>query len=422
MFKSKGSHAKRQSFSGEDIIVRDSRFGRIYDLKVYGKSYQADTPTTDNPVDILNVPSEIDFAVNNKNLFTTAKFGNVTTPQIPTHFITIAGVNAFSGSKNVAATVQSEGFLFDVLPSMQYTVSFHFSKEILIEGSNCTSYTVRVFDKTGGAAPDASSYFANSGYVDIASDETGDETFTFTTPTGCDMIGIVFSFYITPTEAPWNERVKMHLSNVQLELGSNATEFAPYYRITTPLTVKDKDNNLHKLCSVGDIRDEVNYTAGKIIKLVGEIVFDGDANEDWQMIVPPGGFVDYVIFYINLPSGAPDGNNPDNEECVCNQAIYDGTFGQQNHCIIVGNRFQIYVPEEVQGLEFNDVDVWRYHLSRNNLIVQYELIVPQVYDLHPDERSKFFTTFEGDNYITTEIDNGVKPDLEFRAISYEQGE
>ena len=547
MFKSKGSHAKRQSFSGEDIIVKDSRIGRIYDLKVYGKSYQrknllpirmtsqtssgititsngdgtytvngtatgtvhynllvgsgtgvssyvyppagdyiltgcpqggsADPPTyfielahyrpgaspeyvypkdagngysitlsqghgirvyivvrqgvtmnnlifkpmlrradtspdfepgdggrfmPEAPSEILNVPSEIGITINNKNIFTTDTFGVVSTPAL-THYMTVVGTNAFTSTKNVSADYQSNGFICNVYPDTHYTISFDFEKEILIEGSDCTLYDIRLFDKTGDATRGHTDYFARSGYVGIGSISSGHKSYTFTTPTGCDMIGIVFSFVITPAAAPWHERVKMHLSNVQLELGSNATEFVPYRRNVTPITIRDADNNLHTLGKW----DYVDYLTGKIVKGGHTVEFNGD--EDWD-------FMDYSddwVFFVYVPAAVPG----DVQECVCNQALYLGWL-ELNRCYIYARYFHIRLPKA----RFADLNAWKAHLSTTPLVVEYELETPQVYDLHPDEKINKPYTIEGDNYITTETDNGVKPDLEFRAISYHYGE
>lgn len=394
MFKSKGSHARRKSFSGKDVVVKDSRIGRIYDLKVKGDYYQDGTPTVANPVNIEGVPGVFDFINRSKNLLNLDSdsvappvYGSQeagTSQSIYKNYdIIIGGTrNGYINPDRVTDVSIDPGTYSVTLKSLQAGYGVCFKIKNVVPG---VTYVKNPY-VIGSLYIGLGAYDADG---NLLSHTTGA---TLTAPEGT-------AFLVAALTSEPNQVGTLQFP--QVEQGTVPTAFAPYRRNVTPITIRDADNNLHTLGKW----DYVDYLTGKIVKGGHTVEFNGD--EDWGII----DYLDDWVFIVYVSAAAPGGF----PECVCNQALYYIHL-EQNGCYIDSQYFNIRLPKA----RFVDINAWKAHLSTTPLVVEFELETPQVFDLHPDERLKMLTTFEGDNYITTETDNGVKPELEFNAISYYQ--
>lgn len=210
-------------------------------LQFFGKSTQDGEPSSENPVDPVNIPPEFNQTVCGKNLFNKetrtlsmwiARYGNM-------------------GSSEISDTTD----YIRVEPNTNYFLSGHpnyISQEIAFYDINKTIIT----ELEG---------------IRVASDNG-----LKTTPANCYFIRFSMA--------------KTDVATVQFEKGSVATPYQPYQGSTYPYRLEDLDGTLHELCSLPDgTRDEYDRDNGILIKPIVKL-FASQASEKYiaQTDIPSG--------------------------------------------------------------------------------------------------------------------------------------
>lgn len=229
------------------------------------------------------------------------------------------------------------------------TCAFAGSKPTLVEGETYTlSATVRLSGTNAtnririGTVP-------NSPYMDVSGKDVWlNVTKTFTA-TASDVADSRIDIQA------YNTGNIVEIKDIQLELGSTATTYAPYF---TPI----------ELCKIGTYQDKIYLDSGKwyIEKQVGKVVLDG--TENWQT---PGTYycslakTEAKLTGLSIPSGTPLMMS-NNFTCGVNDYGQDkiGRFG-------AGNSYLNFNYDNT-----NNTTTFKTWLTSNNTVVYAPLATP----------------------------------------------
>lgn len=195
---------------------------------------------------------------------------------------------------------------------------------------------------------------------------------------------------------------------VQLEQGSTATPYEPYKENTvlTDLNIYDNEGNIighHELCSIGDIKDELDVTTGLLTKRIGKVVLDGSDDENWDKpntnlfnvdgAVPNALYIRYdislkctnYIAYMNEDSNGEFLSRLDNVSYACD----------------LGGSKQI----RFKDTRYTNLNDFKNSLSNNPVTVYYVLETPEEFTIQSVDTSSL--KVDGKNYLTvsTNIDS-----------------
>lgn len=240
-----------QDESGTNISIEigDGNAGKFKTEKLDGDASQSGTPTPDAPIPVNTVTGEQTVTITNGTESQTKKvnLGKNLVNVDSSNEITYSGYNNFTLSNGVITTTGNTltGFKVKVQPNTRYTMQAYTT------GTSGTR-RIRIREYTGEPSDWATNYIAQPVDKVATADTVTSESFTTGSTTNwvlicvyCDASGVSFS-------------------NIQLERGSQATTYAPYF---TPI----------ELCKIGDYQDYIYNDNGtwKIHKAVGKVVLDG---------------------------------------------------------------------------------------------------------------------------------------------------
>ena len=341
--------AGKQTATGSYITINDGLANAPMSLtEIDGNATQAGTPTPSAPVAINTVTGEQTLTVSDgvstqsqeinlgKNLFDT--------DQAVTRFENFGGtpMNDWGTYQDgIVTIVKSNG--------AHGTCAFAGSKPTLVEGETYTlSATVRLSGTNAtnririGTVP-------NSPYMDVSGKDVWlNVTKTFTA-TASDVADSRIDIQA------YNTGNIVEIKDIQLELGSTATTYAPYF---TPI----------ELCKIGTYQDKIYLDSGKwyIEKQVGKVVLDG--TENWQT---PGTYycslakTEAKLTGLSIPSGTPLMMS-NNFTCGVNDYGQDkiGRFG-------AGNSYLNFNYDNT-----NNTTTFKTWLTSNNTVVYAPLATP----------------------------------------------
>lgn len=154
---------------------------------------------------------------------------------------------------------------------------------------------------------------------------------------------------------------KATVSNIQIEKGSTATSFAPYF---TPI----------ELAKIGNYQDRIYKSGGKwyIEKKVGKVVFDGSETYTFPSAQPSS--------YVRINTTAkhfgsdPNGNTLDPSLFKCNNFVGSAIVDVRNETFIVSTIYATYFcfPNNIA----TDVASFKTWLSTHPTTVYYALATP----------------------------------------------
>ena len=171
---------------------------KLVNYKIYGNSVQNGTPTPDSPVEIENVGTK------SKNLINVQDF-NVT----------------YEGYYHNSST----GFLLQ--PNCTYTLSFNYKINSASENVGC------------GIGYGETYYAKDINYMTTYPNQTsGRFVDTFTTPAD---IGNDKYLFVRFARTARTANVNVDFSSIQLETGSEATDYVPYGKYAVPIKVSGKN-------------------------------------------------------------------------------------------------------------------------------------------------------------------------------------
>lgn len=229
----------------------------------------------------------------------------------------------------VGTTAYGVGFPVDVKPSTTYTLS-------------C--------DKTTTATGDVRIiYYQSDGtWLSFEGQNNTPVPLTFTTPSNCEFIVVLFR----PDAG-----IETTYSNIQLELGSQATSYAPYF---TPI----------ELAKIGTYRDRIYKDDGKwyIEKQIGKVVLDG--TEAWTATGGGNGYRIAQSDIVLTPANTLAPIMSDYFTTATFSSIYNATvdYGIANH-----NSNYWIVLRDKNWTSASDVTTW---LASNPTTVYYALATP----------------------------------------------
>lgn len=191
---------------------------------------------------------------------------------------------------------------------------------------------------------------------------TGEKVLTATAP--ANTASVLCSLY-TYSEA----------GNVQLELGSTATDYEPYKGSTYSVNWETEAGTVYA--------GTLDVLTGKLTVDRAFAMFDGNADESWSWTTATN------RASISLPlASAPDVRNPVSN---CNMGTYLASGHAVGGVFITNNKKLWYYPPTT----VNDLESYRIWLSENNLQIVYELANPVEYQLSENE----VRTLLGENNI-----------------------
>ena len=163
-------------------------------------------------------------------------------------------------------------------------------------------------------------------------------------------------------------------SDIQLEIGSTATTYAPYTATTYPVSWTDTVYG-----------GSVDIISGTGISDYGYLVLDG--SEDWDLYSPQYGF---ALSIEGMKNGSAMEGYSNFLPTITSSANFGIRFGG---ALVNNNIYCCRIIGEIEGV--TDVETWKTYLSTNNLIICYPLAVPETLTLEPQT----INTLEGINNI-----------------------
>ena len=213
--------------------------------------------------------------------------------------------------------------------------------------------------------------------VNIPNSVTDYERFTLTSDASKVVSNLVFS-YSSSGQNIW------HLKNIQLEIGSTASDYEPYLGQTYEVTFPADPGTVYG--------GTLDVASGKLVVDRATVVLDG-ATESWSAFTSAETGNDFR-FRTNGLVGAAFGqgiNGTQKADWLATTTGYTTSgaspivksirqsmtlFGNQN-------RLYVYVPDIVSNE--SDIDGWKAYLAQHPLTVSYLLATPQEITLTPTE-------------------------------------
>ncbi len=228
-----------------------------------GKCAQASTPTPSSPVDIVCNNGAIKYGQHGKNLFdinNAVRIIRATSTEIPL-------------DETPTITIENNGFVLGT-PYHLYFVDYM----IAFAGQTDTQYTLSV-KQMAGVDEVGIAFIYSDGTVSRTRYQDTTLTYrTYTSDANKTVVGFALDY--------GNGSQTLTLQDIQIELGTTATSFEPYYfglyTDGTQETVTDALGNVANckmLLAAGTYKDTQEILSGVVTRNVGIKVLDG--SEDW---------------------------------------------------------------------------------------------------------------------------------------------
>lgn len=336
----------KQTVSGEAIWVDDAAEMPVIGLNVYGKSTQADTPSPDNPQEIVGIDN-------------------------PT--IDVYGKNILNIDSNVSFT--------KILSLPTYIPA----------GSYILSFSSETHD--GDKQPHFR-FYDNKVWVEIVGAESSIEV-TLTSPES--MIYI----YANGTSNANSEGVNATIQNLMLSREGGSYES---YKNLSSLSIQYTLSGI-KVPGEGNyvdaegnqwICDEIDFERGVYIKRIGSTTFDGSDDELWEYDTSK------LAFRCKISDDILRLNVPDNESRVLN-THYKYDFGVWNDVVTPRGYVVNFDVISIRNLSIDTVTSFRELLSTSPVTVRYILSNPIETPLSDEELLAYKALYS--NYGNTVILN-----------------
>ena len=233
------------------------------------------------------------------------------------------------------------------------------------------------------------SFYANLADVGAPSRALSTVTTTsFTAPSGATYAVVA---WITE-----NSGTTVTFSNLQVELGSTATDYTPYgetYTEGVTETITDELNNsatAETLLAIDSYKDTQEILSGDVTRKVGVVVLDG--TENWGLYATNNG---YRSFRVNnfLAAKTRDG--------VCTHLPYYefSSSNMDRECVAIGgNKTTLYINLAGEERTVNDFKTWLAQQYAAGTPVTF--IYPLATETTETVTGQTLTTVQGDNTLT----------------------
>lgn len=277
-------------------------------------------------------PQELDRAENTTIKFCGKNLLNL--PQVINETSTLYNYDLFTGANGAGQTIPST--YFKTLPVLKAGVNYYFSYDIDEDNVSKLVFLQKV--ASDGATNMAGVLLDTEGTVCVSED--------------------------TMVTVRANSNVPYTLRNVQLEIGTQRTEYEAYKESNSLLSA-------HVLSRTPTAFDEIDYARGVHIQRVGVLTLDGSADEIWYEETA----MDNTVMYRIGISDSVNVGNVAGRDFICDRF----SVGQIYNTDTVGAQHtmsQFYFRIAKSKLETVDMTGFKYWLSDNPVTILYELATP----------------------------------------------
>lgn len=158
------------------------------------------------------------------------------------------------------------------------------------------------------------------------------------------------------------------VASLQIELGSEATEYEPYTESTITIPLAEP------LRAIGDVKDEICVQDGKygVLRRIGSVVYDGSEDETWHAYTGSG-YTNAVIYYTELESFALG-----YETSVCDHFSYRKAVWADSNISpgFYSDHNSVHRKYFAVDASYITADLFRTWLASNPVTVHYVLTTP----------------------------------------------
>lgn len=318
------------SIEGESIALPDSADGQLRELRIFGKTTQADTPSIDNPQPLVSVGDDgsVDVSICGKNMVDIHN---------PYQVLVGASYTANDGIATVVrgTAVYAPSVYFDlgkyrswvgktltVSATMQEDTGTNGLKNLIyINGAKGTNNQVLMIKADG---------FKDNGKIN----------FTVTIPENLEAESLRIRLYLQNLK---NSDEKAVFSNFQVELGEASTSYEPYKPIQTltiptpnglPAVPVSSDGNYTDASGQQWVCDEVDFARGVYVQRTYKYEVTGLENWKQHSELTVGGYWRYDCA-IKTPSNIGQINKID--LCMCTHYKYKASMSVADEGVWVTN-------------------------------------------------------------------------------------
>jgi hypothetical protein len=322
-------YAQKSTESGETILLENSAPEPFVNMKPYGHSWQNGTPTPTEPQPIESAKE-----------------------------VKVIGKNWYSGD-DVTATRYVE-VSTNPIPIGTYTIS----AKVETNYPNAEYYGVSILNKN-----DSAFYTAI-----LNAEKDGRYYWTMELTEECYELG----FYVAETDSSSTNYTTI-FSDIQIELGNEATEYEPY---------KEQTLTLPTLHGIGDVRDYVDFERKKLVHRIQKYTCT-DVTDVWRYLGDTSNRKENAFFRMQA-----DGIKV-NTELLCThlEGIYTIWQTDKDYLgceCVEANCIDFTIPYSLLGVTYDSTstekeDAMRTWLQSNTLEFYGELAEPIETDLTDDE-------------------------------------
>ncbi len=346
--------------AGNSIVIDDASDDHLLGLKVFGKTEQAGTPSSENPQELVGVVNpEIRICGKNQlNIDHNGKSHFNTTSVVEGETITV-----ITSKEDSVSRVQIP---VDYPLNVPLTVSFDAT---MLQGASFMGDNVAVVYLRKGKIS------GNGSYIIPTTDK---RSYSFTLPDGLAEEGYELWLYVK-LESAYSGTVEIKFENIQVEVGTEATEYEPYKSVQTLATQRT-------LNAIGDVKDELIYD------------FQTDT---WQLV--------QRVFGIVIESGHGMTYNTTDKVLYYSLNPY-GVYGLPIYCTHFADMKFNGNGSSLKFNGFSSADEFKAFVDENEVRVLYPLAAPIIHELTAAEVLAFKALRT--NKTNTVIQNGVGAHME----------
>ena len=263
--------------SGNNILLTDSSNNKLASLKIYGKSTQNGTPTLDAPIDIVSVGNkgDVNVVVRGKNIADIYGFSanGLPNPTSARDLSNIYGTTLSTIENNNTIVITQDAYSDATMPN-NYTNGY---------------FNIGFYNKLKEMEQVTISFD-----VEITNNLSNDNTITFA-PNGLSLQSASITNGRFKKTISWKTagdkqyleiRIagkSMIISNIQIEMGNNATEYEPHKKQMLTISLPNglcgipvsSDGNYTDTNGQQWICDEIDFKRGVLIKRINTIALNG---------------------------------------------------------------------------------------------------------------------------------------------------
>lgn len=339
------------SGEGSDIALDGTAEAPFNTLRHKGNATQDGTPTPDNPIEIKVLTGDSTVKITGKNLLNLDDAFNRVYPSSLTYTQT---PNSVDITANTTTGAQYTRYHIDLDASKTYTLSGKAKK--IVKG---TDGAPRLVVRWRGSNDNGTTW---SGYTTIyenANPTQGDEYNFSGTISGYSLYEV---YFYNNSNTPVSLGERSQYNNIQLELGSTATDYEPYQGQSYVIPFGDT-----YLAKIGDYADEPVKVDGTwyIRRAIGKVVLDG--TEAWGYNSSNNVFVASDLVDYMRTGFVPM------SDYYTGQEITGYSQLQDMHIAFLTNANSRTVVKNTNYTTANDFKAW---LAAHNTTVYYQLATP----------------------------------------------